>query len=127
MFAVLIQGCRTNTVQLPPRQGGLEQIGRVHRAIRFASTHQRMHFIDKQNDAAVRRTHFRKNRFKPLFKFTAIFSTGNQRAHVQRHKLFVAQALRHISIDNPQSQPFGDGCFAHTRFPDENRIVLCAP
>ena len=43
--------------------------------------------------------------------------------HIQRPKLLVAQAFRHVAIDDAQ-RPFGDGGLADTGFTDQHRVVL---
>ena len=58
MLAVFIERRGADAMQLAARQRRLEQIGRVHRAIGLAGADQRMHLVDEQDDAAVRRGHF---------------------------------------------------------------------
>ena len=53
VFAILIQGRGTDTMQLTPSQRRLQHIARVHRAFGLASTHHRVNFIDKENDATL--------------------------------------------------------------------------
>lgn len=45
----------------------------------------------KRTDLASSRLHFRKRSFQTFFELTAIFGTGNQRAHIERHQLLVLQ------------------------------------
>ena len=50
IFAVFIQRGGTHAVQFAPRQRRLDQVGRIHRAIRFARADQRVHLVDEQDD-----------------------------------------------------------------------------
>ena len=52
IFAILIQRRRAKAVQFAARERWLDQIGRIHRAIRLAGSDQRVHLIDKEHDAA---------------------------------------------------------------------------
>jgi hypothetical protein len=56
-----------------------------------------------------------------------ILRAGNQRAHVERHQLLVAQAFRHVAVDDAQGKAFGDGRLADAGLTDQNRVVLGAP
>ena len=73
ILAVFIQRGRAHTVQIAPRQSGFDQVGRIHRAIRFASAHQRVHLVDEQDDIAFSTCHFVEHSFQTLFKLTPIF------------------------------------------------------
>ena len=63
---------------------------------------------------------------QPLLEFAAKFGAGDQRAHVERHQPLVAQAFRHVAIDDAQRQAFGDRGLADARLADQHRIVLGA-
>ncbi len=127
MFAIFIKRRRAHTMQFTTCQRRLQQIGRIHCAICFARADKRMHFINKKDDTAIRRTNFVQHRFKTFFKLTAIFGTGNKRAHVEGQQFLVAETFRYIPVHNPQRQPFSNGCFTDTGFTDQHRIVFCPP
>ena len=52
IFAVFIQRCRANAVQLAPGKHGLQQVARIHAALCFARAHNGVQLIDKQKDAS---------------------------------------------------------------------------
>ena len=124
VLAVFVERGRADAVQLAACQSWLQQVGRVHRAVRLAGAHQRVHFIDEQDDVAVGRRHFGQDGFEPLFELAAIFRAGNQRAHVERHQLLVLERFGHVAIDDPERQPFGDRRLADAGLADQHRIVL---
>ena len=113
-------------MQLAARQRGLEEVGRIHRAVRLAGTDQRVHLVDEQDDAAICRGDFVEDCLEALLELAAIFGTGNQRAHVERHQLLVLQGLRHVTIDDAQRQTFGNRRLADAGLADEDRVVLGA-
>ena len=55
MLAVFVERGRADAVQLAARQRRLQQVGRIHRAVRLAGADQRVHLVDEQDDAAGRR------------------------------------------------------------------------
>ena len=124
MLAVFIQRGRADAVQFTPRQRRFEQVRGIHRPIGLARADKRVHFVDEQDDLARRRGDFGQDRFQPFLELTTIFRTGNQRAHIERHQLLVAQGFRHVAIDDPQRQPFGNRGFTDAGFTDQNRVVL---
>ena len=111
-------------MQLAARQSGLQKVGRVHRAIGFASANQRVHFINEQDDLAFGRLYFIEHAFQTLFKFAAIFGASNQRPHVERHQGAVFQRVGHIAIGNAQRQTFGNCRFANAGFANQHWVIL---
>ena len=47
IFAIFIEGRRTDTVQFTAGQRRFDQIGGIHRTIRFACPHKGVHLIDE--------------------------------------------------------------------------------
>ena len=126
IFAVFVQRGGAHTVQFAPGERGLEQVGRIHCAIGFACADQRVHFVDEQDDFARSPGYFGQNGLQAFFEFATVFGTGNQRTHIQRHQLFVAQGFGHIAIDDAQGQTLGYRGFTHAGFTDQHRVVLGA-
>ena len=126
VFAIFIERRGPHTVELPPRKRRFDQVGRIHRAIRFPRPHERMHLVDEKDDFTCCRFNFFENGFETFLKFAAILRARNQCAHVEGEQLFVAQGFRHVTVDNPQGEPFGNRGFAHARLTDQHRVVLCS-
>ncbi|MNI94677.1 hypothetical protein D3C73_1528150 [compost metagenome] len=76
-------------MQLAAGQRWLQDIRSVDRAFRAASPDQGVQFIDKEDDIAGL-TNFVHDFFQAVLKFAAVFRTGNDGAHIQRHHAFVA-------------------------------------
>ena len=127
MLLVFIERGGADAMQFAARQRRLEQVGGVHRAVGLAGTDDGVHLVDEQHVGAGRAGHFREHGFEPLLELAAIFGAGNQRAHVEREKLLVLQALRHVAVDDAQRQALDDGGLADAGFADQHRIVLGAP
>jgi hypothetical protein len=85
-----------------------------------------VHFIDKENVGAGGAGDFGQHRLEPLLELAAIFGAGNKRAHVERQQFLVFQTLRHVAIDDAQSQALDDCGLADAGLADQHRIVLGA-
>ena len=102
MLAIFIQRRGPDTVQLAARQGGLQQVGGVHRPLGLARPDQGVHLVDEQDDLALGGGGLVQDRLQTLFKFAAKLCARDQGAHVQRHQLLVLQAFGHVAIDDAQ-------------------------
>ena len=89
VLAVFVERGRADAMQLAARERGLEQVGRIHRAVGLAGADERVHLVDEQDDAAARRRHLLQHGLEPLLELAAIFRAGDQRAHVEREQLLV--------------------------------------
>ena len=126
VLLVLVEGGCTDTMKLAPCKRRLEQVRRVHGAVSLAGPDQRVHLVDEQDDAAVRRRHLLQHGLEPLFELAAIFRAGDQGTHVERKQLLVVQALRHVAVDDALGETLDDGGLADTGFADQHRVVLRA-
>ena len=126
VLAVLVEGRRTDAVQLAAGERGLEQVRGIHGAIGLAGADEGVHLVDEQDDAAFGRGHFAEHAFQALLELAAILRTGDQRAHVEGEQLLVLQALRHVAVDDAQREAFDDGGLADAGLADQHRVVLGA-
>ena len=65
-------------MQFAARQCRFQQIGRVHRPFGGTRPDQRVHFIDEQDDLAVRALHLIKHGLQSFLELAAIFGTRDQ-------------------------------------------------
>ena len=126
MLAIFVERRRADAVQFPARQRRLQEVGRVHRPFGLACADQRMHFVDEQDDAAFGRDHFVEHRLEALLELAAIFRSRDQRAHVEREQLLVAERFRHVAVNDAQRKAFDDRRLADAGLADQHRIVLGA-
>ena len=56
-----------------------------------------------------------------------IFCAGDQGTEVEREQALVAQALRHVAVDDAQGKTLDDGRLADAGLADKHRIVLGPP
>ena len=81
-------------MQFAARQRRLQQVRRVHRAVRLARADERVHFVDEEDDAAFGGRHLVQHGLQALLELAAIFRAGDQRAHVEGQQLLVLQRFR---------------------------------
>ncbi len=127
VFAIFVDGGRTDRAQFAPRQWWLQHVRRVHRTFRRSRAHQRMQFVDEQNDLPVGFAHFLQHGLQSVLEFAAVFRSGHQRSKIERHNALRLQHFRHIAGHNSLRQSFHNRSFSHSRFANQHRIVLRAP
>ena len=124
MLFVFVERGGADAMQFAARQRRLEQVGSVHRAVGFAGADNGVHFVNEQDVGARRGGDFLQHGLEPLLELAAVFRAGDQRAHIERQKLLVLQALRHVAVDDAQRQALDDRRLADARLADQHRIVL---
>ena len=124
VLAILVERGGADAMQFAARQGGLEQVRRIHRAVGFAGADDGVHLVDEENVGAGRSRHLLQHGFEPLLELAAIFRAGDHRAHVEREQLLVLQAFRHVAVDDAQRQAFDDRGLADAGLADEHGIIF---
>ena len=124
VLTVFVKRRRPDAVQFTTRQRRLEHVACIHRAIGFTGANHGMQFIDKQNDVAFLFRQVGQHAFQTLFKLTAVFRPGHQRAHIQRQHPAAFQPFRHFAVDDTLRQAFDDSGFTHPGFTNQHRIVF---
>ena len=127
VFLILVQRRRTDRPQVTTCQRRFEDVGCVHRAGALSCAYERVYLINKEDDLARGSDHFVHHAFESLLELTLVLGTGDQRTHIQGVDLFLLQVLRHISAHDSVRQPFRNRCLTHTRFTNQNRVVLRTP
>ena len=124
ILTVLIERSRTDTVQFASSQHGLQKVARIHSTLRLSCPDNRMQFIDKEQDPAVRAFHLIQHGFQTFLKFTLILSARNQGAHIERKYGLILQAIWHIASYDTLGQPLRDGRLTYTWLTNQYRVVL---
>ena len=81
--------------------------------------------VDEQDHVAGVLDFFQQG-FEAFLEFAAELGAGHERAHIERDHAAILEALRHVGLDDAESEPFGDGGFADAGFADEHGVVLGA-
>ena len=123
MLAVFIQGCRADALDFSPAQRRFQDVRGIQAAFRAAGADDRMNFVNEQQDIAGL-VQLVQHVFHPLLKFAPVLGARHHAADIQAQHPLAQQHFRHIPLGNPLRQAFRHRAFAHSRFPDQHRIVL---
>ena len=70
-------------LQLAPCQGRLQDVGGIHGTLAFSRAHQRVDFVDEEDDAPFAFRHFVDDGFQTFLKLSFVFGTSDKRTHVE--------------------------------------------
>ena len=127
VLAVLVEGGGADAVELPSRQGWLEHVAGVHRALGLAGADDGVHLVDEENDLSLGGGDLLEHRLEPLLELTAELGAGHHGAQVERDQALALEALGHVAVDDPPRQALGDGRLADAGLADQHRVVLRSP
>ncbi len=126
VLAVLVQRGGADAVQLAARERGLEHVAGVHRALRLARAHHRVHLVDEEDHLPLHFGEVGEHGLEALLELAAELGPGDECAHVEREQPLAGQPLRHLVVDDALREPLHDGGLAHAGLADQDRVVLGA-
>ncbi len=129
VLLIFVEGCRADQAELATGKRGFQHVRDIEAAFATALSrpHNRVQFIDKQDQFVLLGRDFIDQLLGPLFEFAAILRSSHHRVDVHLDEPLAAQHFRDVAVDDALGQPFDDRGLAHTRFADQHRIVLLAP
>jgi hypothetical protein len=126
VLAEFLVGGRAHAAQLAALQGGLQQVGRVHRAAgRGPGPDHRVDLVDEQHGIGVI-LKLGHHGLEPLFEIAAIAGSGEQGAHVERIDRGPGQHVGHLALDDLVGKTLGNRSLAHAGVTHQERVVLAA-
>ena len=105
MLAVLVERRGADRVQLAAGEHRLEQVGRVHGALRRAGTDDGVQLVDEQDDLALGVLDLLEHGLEALLELAPVLRAGDERAEVERDDALVLEALGHVPADDALGQP----------------------
>ena len=127
LLAVLVQGRRADSAELPAREHRLEEIPGGDSALGRARPDDRVQLVDEQDDLPLGRLDLVQHCLEPLLELAAVLRAREQRADVERPDALSLEALRHVPGDDALREPFDDRCLADPGVADQHWVVLRAP
>jgi hypothetical protein len=121
---VLVQRGCSHKLQIPPRQGWFQHVGHVHPPLRLARTHHGVELVDKEYDLAVGPVDFGQDCLQPFFELSSEHGTRQHGRNIQHDDPLVLNRLWNLSVHYALGEAFGNGRLAHTRFPNQDWVVL---
>ena len=125
VLAVFVQGSRADALQLAAGESGLEDVGGVQAAFGLAGAHQRVEFINKEDDVSLL-FDILDGVLEALLKFAAVFAASDHAAKVQRKNTLAGEGFGHLAGHDHLGQALHHGAFAHARLADEDGVVFRA-
>ena len=124
VLPVLVEGGGADAAKLPAREGRLQHVRGVHRALGAAGADQRVELVDEADDLAVRLGDLAEHGLQAVLELAAVLRPGDEGAQVERHEALALQALGDVPRHDALGQPLDDGRLADARLADEDGIVL---
>ena len=100
VLAVFVERGCADRVQLAAGQHRLQQVGRVHRALRRAGTDHGVQLVDEQDDLPLGVLDLLQDGLEALLELAPVLGARDERAEVQRHDLLVLETLRDVAADD---------------------------
>ena len=123
VFPVLVEGGGADDLNLPPGEGGLEDVGGVHAALGVAGAHQIVDLVDEEDHVAVG-LYLVHQALDPALELAPKLGAGHQGGEVQQLDLLLLELGGHLAPGDAQGQSLGHGGLAHARLADEAGVVF---
>ena len=124
VLTILVKRSGADAVKFTARQSRFQHVPGIHCAVSFTRPHHGVQFVDKQDDVTFLFRQIVQHAFQTLFKFTAVFRPGHQRAHIQRQYATAFQPFGHFAINDTLRQPFNNGGFTDAWLTNQHRVVF---
>ena len=126
VLAVLVEGGRTDGLQLAACQHRLQDGGCIDRSLGSTGTDERVDLVDEQHDVPAR-LDLLEHLLQTLLEVTTVAGTRNERAQVEGVDLLVTQGFGNVAAHDGLTQALDDGRLADAGLADQHRVVLGAP
>jgi len=126
VLAVLVEGGGAHAAELAPREGGLQEVGGVHRPLGRPGAHEGVELVDEEDDV-FRLGDFLHYPLQTLLEFASILGAGYDRGEVEDQKPFADEISGNPLADDTFREALDNCGLPHPGFPDEHGIVLCPP
>ena len=125
VLAVLVERRRADRLQLAAGERGLQDRGRVDRALGGAGADQVVELVDEEDDVAALGD-LLHHLLQPLLELAAVLRAGDQGGQVERVDLLVLEQLGHLAAGDPRGEALDDRGLADPGLAEQHRVVLLA-
>src|SRR5262249_39274493 len=123
ILAILVEGGGADTLQFAAREGGLEDIGGIHRTLSGAGSNQSMHLVN-EDDAILAAADLLDDLFQAFLELAAVLGASDQRADIEGEQAFALDGFWDLASDDTLGKALYDGRFADARLANEGGVVL---
>ena len=110
--------------KLTTGEGGLEQVGRIARALRGARADQGMRLVDEQDDRSLRSLDLGDHRLDAVLELAFDGRASLQEPEVESEQLGLLQVFWYVAADDLEGETLGHGRLAHAGFTNDDGVVL---
>ena len=125
VLAVLVERGRADRLELAAGKRGLEDRGRVDRALGGAGADQVVELVDEEDDVAALGD-LLHHLLEALLELAAVLGAGDEGREVERVDLLVLEELRHLARVDARREALDDGGLADAGLAEEDGVVLLA-
>ncbi len=125
VLAVLVERRRADRLQLAPRESGLEDRGRVDRALGRTGADEVMELVDEEDDVAALHD-LLHHLLQALLELAPVLRACDEGCQVERVDLLVLQQLGNLIRGDAGGETLDDGGLADARLADQHGVVLLA-
>ena len=126
VLAVLVERGGADRLDLAAREGRLQHVRGVDRALGGAGADQRVELVEEEHDV-LGLADLLHDRLEPLLELPAVLRSGHQRAQVELEQPLVHEHVGHVMGNDLLGEPLDDGRLPHPRLADQDRVILGAP
>ena len=123
VLAVLVERRRADRLELSSGKRGLQDRGRVDRALGGACADEVVELVDEEDDVAALGD-LLHDLLQALLELPAVLRAGDERGEIERVDLLPLQELRNLAGGDPLGEPLDDGGLADAGLADQHRVVL---
>ena len=123
--AVLVERGGADALDGATGEGGLQDVGGIHRTWCRAGANDGVHLVDEHDDVGTL-LQLLDEGLDTLLELASVFRSCHHRGEVKAHKALVEEYRRGVVLHDELGKPFHNGTLAHTGLSDENGVVLLA-
>ena len=127
VLAVLVERGRAHAAELAAGQGGLEHVGRVHRALRRARADQRVQLVDEADDLPFALGDLAQDGLQAVLELAAVLGARHHGPDVDGEQALALEPFRHVAAHDALGEALDDGGLADAGLADEHGVVLGPP
>jgi len=122
VLAVLRGGGGPDALDLAAGERGLEDVGRVERALGRARAHQGVQLVDEDDDV-VALGQLPHDRLEPLLELAAVLRSGHDQGDVEGQDALLGEINGNVALDDFIGEPLDQCCLTHTGLANEHGVV----
>jgi len=126
VLPVFVKRGGSDALKLSARQGGLEHVRRIDRALCGTGADERVKLVDEE-DHRLALLDLVHDRLQAFLELTSVLGPGDHRGHIQCEYPVIAECLGHLPARDQLRQALDDGRLPDPWLADQHGVVLLTP